>query len=177
MTYAFEEDKRFCDLVKHVLNAEGGYVNHPEDPGGPTKNGIALAYNADALKPFGIFNAEDMRTKMTPEIAKQIYYRRYWTAVMCQTIASDRLAYMHFDTAVNCGVGAACASLLKLTWHDKFKYLEAEGKNVDFWWKAYVQYSAARKRYYTRCKNRKPFIDGWVNRLALCDDHAVEMVD
>lgn len=169
----YKADKRFLDLVGLVLDSEKGYVNHPEDPGGPTNCGIAWNYNTLILRELGI---TDIR-QVTPDIARYIYYRKYWTSVMCQTIASDRLAYMHFDTAVNCGVGAAASCMIKLTNDDKLRFMEAEGKNLDFWWKCYTEYAAARKRYYTRCKNRKPFIDGWVNRLADCDERAVKMFD
>lgn len=175
--YDYSADPRFEKLVGFVLRSEGGYVNHPDDPGGPTKCGIALNYNSLICRQFGIVDAASMRDKMTPDIAKQIYFHKYWTAVACEKIASDRLAYIHFDCAVNCGVGAASSAMIKLTSGAKLPYFEADGKNIDLWWKAFVEYEAARLRYYVRCKNRKPFIDGWINRICDVIDTAIKLPD
>lgn len=156
----FRKDTRFLELVKHVLNSEGGYVNHPSDPGGPTFRGIAYNYNVLILRELGI---SDVR-EVTKDIAMYIYYRKYWKAALCHMIASDRIAYIHFDCAVNCGLGAAANCIIKLS--KNYKFFEAEGKNVDLWWRLFVEYIVARTQYYVRCKNRKPFIDGWMNRLS-----------
>ncbi|MEO1695549.1 MAG: TIGR02594 family protein, partial [Pseudomonadota bacterium] len=43
---AFEADAtdaRFAVCLAHVLRMEGGYVNDPHDPGGPTNKGVTLA--------------------------------------------------------------------------------------------------------------------------------------
>jgi lysozyme family protein len=74
-----------------VLQNEGGYVNHPSDPGGETKYGITKRQYPE----LDIAN-------LTVEQAKGIYKRDYWDA-----ISGDRLppqiATLVFDCAVNQG--------------------------------------------------------------------------
>ncbi len=75
-----------------------GYVNDPADRGGETKYGVAKRPNPDL----------DI-TKLDWEAAKRVYFRRYWLASNCDdlTLMSPRLAVLHFDGAVNHGVGRA----------------------------------------------------------------------
>ena len=75
-----------------------GYVNDPLDLGGETKYGVARNANPDL----------DI-TKLTWDAAKRVYFRRYWLAANCDdlTLISPRLAVLHFDGAVNHGVGRA----------------------------------------------------------------------
>jgi lysozyme family protein len=84
-------DRAFEIVVGH----EGGYVNHPADPGGETKFGISKhAY------PSLVISA------VTLEDAKAIYYRDYWQRVKCDELP-DLLRYPMFDAAVNSGVERA----------------------------------------------------------------------
>lgn len=75
-----------------------GYVNDPLDRGGETKFGVAKNANPD-------LNITDL----TWDAAKRVYFRRYWLASNCDdiTLMSPRLAVLHFDGAVNHGVGRA----------------------------------------------------------------------
>lgn len=75
-----------------------GYVNDPFDRGGETKFGVAKNANRDL----------DI-AKLDWEGAKRVYFRRYWLASNCDdiTLMSPRLAVLHFDGAVNHGVGRA----------------------------------------------------------------------
>lgn len=75
-----------------------GYVNDPLDRGGETKYGVAKTANPD-------LNI----TELDWDAAKRVYFRRYWLASNCDdvTLMSPRLAVLHFDGAVNHGVGRA----------------------------------------------------------------------
>lgn len=75
-----------------------GYVNDPLDRGGETKYGVAKNANMDL----------DI-TNLDWDAAKRVYFRRYWLASNCDdvTLMSPRLAVLHFDGAVNHGVGRA----------------------------------------------------------------------
>jgi lysozyme family protein len=76
-----------------------GYVNDPDDAGGETKYGIAKNANPDV----DIANLDW-------EGAKEIYYKKYWLAAKCDKM-NGRVAVLHFDGAVNHGVGRAAKFL------------------------------------------------------------------
>jgi lysozyme family protein len=81
-------DAAFERLVGH----EGGYVNHPADPGGETKYGISKSS----------YPREDIRG-MTLARAKEIYRRDYWGPAGCDAVP-DAIKFDLFDAAVNSGV-------------------------------------------------------------------------
>lgn len=61
-------------IIDRILRAEGGYVDHPADRGGPTNFGVTLStLRAWRVAPVG---AEDVR-RLTREEARAIYRRRY----------------------------------------------------------------------------------------------------
>jgi uncharacterized protein (TIGR02594 family) len=106
----------FSAALKHVLEMEGGWTDDPFDPGGPTNFGITLATYAaqtDAdvnAQTFPKLKA-DLRL-VSPETVRAIYLSRYWRPSRAGQLPPP-LALMHFDAAVNHGVGGA-ASLLQL---------------------------------------------------------------
>lgn len=84
-------DRAFEAIIGH----EGGYVNHPDDPGGETKYGITKRS----------YPKENIRA-LTLERAKEIYRRDFW-----EPVRADELPYVVafnlFDAAVNSGRGQA----------------------------------------------------------------------
>ena len=142
-----------------ILEAEGGLVDDPNDPGGLTKYGISQA----AFPDLDIVN-------LTPEQAIGIYATDYWEPAKCPALP-QALALVHFDAAVNCGVGQAARFLQ-----------QAVGVTVDgivgpvtiaAAWKApeaVGAYLSVREAFYRRLAQANPaegvFLDGWLNRLA-----------
>lgn len=59
----------FDRVMRFISRVEGGWSNHPDDRGGATKYGII----ASVARRHGY----DVRS-LTPEQAKQIYYKDYW---------------------------------------------------------------------------------------------------
>lgn len=89
--------------LKKVLTYEGGYVNHPNDPGGPTNFGITLEvarryWKADAT-------AADVK-RMPVSVAKDIYKARYWKAVNGDNLPAG-VDLATFDFGVNSGPSRA----------------------------------------------------------------------
>lgn len=88
-------DQAFDILLKH----EGGFVDHPDDPGGATRFGITEAVARE------VGYRGDMRG-LPLDLAKRIYRERYWDAVRAEQLPAQ-VRYVVFDAAVNSGVGQA----------------------------------------------------------------------
>lgn len=86
-------DEAFDRLIGH----EGGYANHPEDPGGETMFGVT-AHVARANGFTG--NMRDLPR----DRAKAIYRENYWTPVRADQLRDD-VRFDVFDGAVNSGAG------------------------------------------------------------------------
>lgn len=90
----------FSAALARVLVHEGGYSNHPSDPGGPTMRGIIQrvydAYRAGKGQP-----KRPVRSISTAEL-EEIYRRQYWDAVRADELPPG-IDYAVFDGAVNSG--------------------------------------------------------------------------
>jgi lysozyme family protein len=93
-----------------LLAHEGGYSNHPSDPGGPTNFGITIFDYRKYVKPGA--TAADVRG-MTVEEAKRIYRTRYWDAQRCDELPAGP-DYAVFDYGVNSGIGRSAKVLRRL---------------------------------------------------------------
>lgn len=93
----------YDESLRRLLIHEGGYSNHPSDPGGPTKFGITISDYREYVKPGA--TAADVRA-MTIEDAKAIYRAHYWDALRCDELPAG-LDYAVFDYGVNSGIGRA----------------------------------------------------------------------
>lgn len=97
---------------KFVARWEGGFVDDRFDPGGATKWGITIrtliAKGLD-LNNDGAVDRRDI-LDMTPEQALEIYRTDYWIAAACPRLPAA-LALVHYDCAVNQGVGRAARIL------------------------------------------------------------------
>jgi uncharacterized protein (TIGR02594 family) len=97
----------YDEALKRVLVHEGGYSDHPSDPGGPTNWGITIhdarAYwRKDAT-------AADVRN-MPIDVAKDIYRSKYWDAMRCDDLPAG-VDYAVFDYGVNSGIARAAKVL------------------------------------------------------------------
>ena len=145
----------FRRSLAFVSRWEGGYVNHPSDPGGATNKGIIQstynAYRASKGLP-----ARDVRLIADQEV-EDIYFTRYWKASGSDQLTS-RLATVHFDTAVNMGVGAASGLLQQAR-------QSANGDEMS----VVRRYLDLREARYRAIVANKPsmgvFLQGWLNRL------------
>ena len=82
-----------------VLKHEGGYADHPNDPGGPTNYGITLAVARE--------NGYVGHMRNLPlSTAKAIYRKNYWDALNCDKLPIG-VDYAVFDYGVNSGVSRA----------------------------------------------------------------------
>lgn len=164
-----KSDDRLAIALKFTLRWEGGYVNHPADPGGATNKGVIQrvydAYRRDMKKP-----TEPVRN-ITDEEVHDIYETRYWNKAKCPTLAMD-LDTVQFDTAVNMGVGRAV----------KFMQFAVDCPADGVWGPITAgkvadcdpgvtlkRYCDRREAFYHGLASRRPkmkvFLKGWMNRL------------
>lgn len=104
--------------IERVLKHEGGYANHPRDPGGETNLGITWP----ALKRAqakGIVEASRTIRTLTRDDARAIYYEDYYKPL--EWIDNDALRFQVFDAAVNSGVSRA------ISWLQRVLGVEADG--------------------------------------------------
>lgn len=96
-------------LIEEVIAREGGYVNHPDDRGGPTNWGITEA----VARRQGYMG--DMRA-LPRRDAAAIYRRLYWHKPQFDAVAAraPALAAELFDTGINMGTGTATAFLQRV---------------------------------------------------------------
>jgi lysozyme family protein len=93
------------EAIAITLKWEGGYSNHPADPGGPTNWGITIA---DARK-YWKKNATAADVKAMPkQVAIDIYANKYWKTQYydCDSLASG-VDLAVFDFGVNSGPSRA----------------------------------------------------------------------
>src|SRR6056300_2041872 len=94
---------QFYDALAIILKHEGGYVNHPLDPGGITNLGVTKRVYEDWVG----HEVDDATMRgLEPADVSPIYKKNYWDKVRCGDLPSGvNLAV--FDSAVNSGTRRA----------------------------------------------------------------------
>jgi len=150
-------DEAFDRLIGH----EGGYSNHPADPGGETMWGVT----ADVARANGY--AGPMKD-MPRDVAKAIYERLYWKAAQCDKMPSA-IAFQVFDAAVNHGVSQAVKLL------QRSLGVSADGVigpqtitklALTPVCALVLRFNAEREEFYTGLSTWASFGKGWSRRVA-----------
>ena len=84
---------------------EGGYVDHPDDPGGATNKGVTQR-TYDAWRERQKLPPQHVRDIHESEVL-QIYFEGYWRAGHCHRMPGDAAALILFDACVNHGLRPA----------------------------------------------------------------------
>lgn len=155
--------------LKFVLRWEGGFVNHPDDPGGRTNKGITQKVY-DQWRARQGAPVQDVKLIGDAEV-EAIYEAGYWLAARCDLL-DDPLFLVQFDTAVNMGVGRAVRFLqdaVNCPVDGDFgpgteKAFAACDRGA-----AVIRYCNSREAFYGRLIAKNPkletFRKGWLNRL------------
>lgn len=166
----------FEKCLETILHHEGGYVNHPKDPGGETNLGVTKR----VWEEWG--GTKDMKD-LTPEDVAPLYKKNYWDRVKGDDLPSG-LDLAVFDWAVNSGTGRAAKKLQSMigtvadggigpnTLRILGEYIEAEGgiENV------IRNYAAVRQEFYESLSTFETFGKGWTRRNEETAELALEMV-
>lgn len=100
-------ESNFDVCLPLVLKHEGGYVDHPSDPGGATNRGVTKKAWEEWV---GREVTKDDIRALTVADVTPFYRKRYWDACKCDRLPSG-LDYAVFDVAVNSGTGRAAKFL------------------------------------------------------------------
>ena len=152
--------KSFKEIIKKVLEHEGGYVNDPKDLGGETKYGITKRFYPDI----------DIKN-LTIEQATEIYKKDYWDRNKVESLPQN-LWHIYFDMCVNMGKRTA-VKVLQRAAVNKGRDIEVDGglgpmtigalKGVEL-----DRVRAFRVKYYVDLITAKPeqekFYLGWFRR-------------
>lgn len=168
-------DRNFERALPLVLKHEGGFVNHPKDPGGATNKGVTIATFRRYVKADG--TVADLKAISDEQVAT-VYYRHYWSAVNAQALPSG-VDYAVFDFAVNSGPSRAVKFLQKVlgvTQDGRVgpKTIEA-AKGLSANW-IVEQLCDARLAWLKTLKTWPAFGKGWTNRVRDVRDDARKMV-
>ena len=163
------ETADFGAALRFVLSQEGGFVDHPADPGGRTNFGVTQRAFDRWRRRRGL-PAKDVAdlTRDAPDLA-EFYREQFWALGKCPRLPA-RVALAHFDGCVNQGVGTANGQLQRAAG------VEADMVIGPVTLAAVAVYDPAdllsilfreRLRHYvTRPKARRDaFLAGWLTRV------------
>tara|TARA_B110000046_G_scaffold159617_1_gene172247 strand:+ start:442 stop:957 length:516 start_codon:yes stop_codon:yes gene_type:complete len=149
--------------LKMILHHEGGYVNHPSDPGGRTNLGVTQAVYEDWVD--GPVTEDQMRSLTVADVTP-IYKRNYWDRVKADDLPAG-VDFCTFDLAVNGGTGRGAKMLQKVVGVTQdggigSQTLAAVSRMspVDI----IENYAAQREAFYRRLKTFDTFGRGWLRR-------------
>lgn len=168
----------FDKCMDVILKKEGGYVNHPRDPGGPTNMGITIYTLSDYRKKE--CSADDVKN-LTVNEACEIYRQNYWEPLSCDDLPSG-LDLSVFDMGVNAGVLRGAKILQKIvgarpdgiigsqTLLAVNEYVKSKGVG-----KLLEEYKQGRIDFYCTLPTFDVFGQGWKNRANTVYIESLEM--
>ena len=95
--------ENFERALSEVLHHEGGFVNHPSDPGGMTNLGCTKKVWEEWV---GHEVDEKAMRALTPADVAPLYKAKYWDKIKGDELP-DGVDYVVFDCAINSGPGRA----------------------------------------------------------------------
>ena len=161
----------FDECLKMLLHHEGGYVNHPSDPGGETNLGVTKK----VYQEWG--GTKDMKD-LTVEDVAPIYKKNYWDRCKCDDLESG-VDWVVFDWAVNSGTGRAAKAIQKICGASQDgaigpKTLALISKqNTEY---VIEEFGKIRQDFYESLKTFDTFGKGWTRRNKETTAKALEMI-
>jgi lysozyme family protein len=161
--------------LETILHHEGGYVNHPKDPGGETNLGVTKK----VYQEHG--GTKDMKDLLVEDVAP-IYKKGYWDKMKCDDIPSG-LDLCLFDFGVNAGPGRAAKFLQSMigttvdggigpnTLAKLEEYIRENGEH-----EAVNKYQEMRQKYYEQLSTFATFGRGWTRRVQETTKLALDLI-
>lgn len=169
-------EANFSACLKKVLVHEGGFSNHPADPGGATMKGVTQrVYTAYRLGK----NLPDQSVRwINNGELEDIYKRQYWDAVRGDELPSG-VDYCIFDAAVNSG------PIRAIRWLQSALEVKADGifgivtkQAVERFGPANLirRYCASRLGWLKLLNTWPVFGKGWGRRVTEVERDALKMI-
>ena len=169
----------FDECLKLILHHEGGYVNHPKDPGGETNMGVTKrVYEKWCME--NDLQQKDMKDLEFNDVAP-IYKENYWDRVKADQLPAG-LDLCVFDWAVNSGTGRAAKKLQGMigttvdggigpnTLKALNAYVQIEGLESTI-----ATYTDIRQNFYVSLSTFDTFGKGWTRRNQETEMEAFKM--
>ena len=162
----------FDECLKMLLHHEGGYVNHPSDPGGETNLGVTKK----VYQEWG--GTKDMKD-LTVEDVAPIYKKNYWDRCKCDDLESG-VDWVVFDWAVNSGTGRSAKAIQKICGAAQDgaigpKTLALIGtQNTQY---VIEEFGKIRQDFYESLKTFDTFGKGWTRRNKETTEKAMKMME
>ena len=161
--------------LKTILHHEGGYVNHPKDPGGETNLGVTKR----VYQEHG--GTKDMKDLLVEDVAP-IYKKGYWDRMKGDDLPGG-LDLCVFDFGVNAGPNRAAKFLQKMigttvdggigpnTLAKVEEYIRENGEH-----ESVEKYQSMRQKYYERLPTFATFGKGWTRRVEETTKLALDII-
>ena len=168
--------ENFDKCLKMLLKHEGGFVNHPDDPGGITNLGVTKKVYDEWI---GRESTEQEMRDLTPDDVGPIYKKNYWNRVKGDSLYSG-LDWACFDWAVNSGSGRPAKAVQRAVGATQdgaigpatlALVMEKDPKFI-------IEYvHDVRQDFYKSLKTFETFGRGWTRRNKETLEQALEMLD
>ena len=167
--------ENYDKCLETILHHEGGYVNHPSDPGGETNMGVTKK----VYKDFG--GTKDMKDLEFDDVAP-IYRKNYWDRMKCDNVPAG-LDLCLFDFGVNAGTGRSAKFLQRIigtvadggigpnTLKKLNEYIDTHGIEATI-----IEFQEDRQEFYEKLNTFKTFGKGWTRRVDETTELALSMI-
>lgn len=169
--------------LAHVLEMEGGWSDDPHDPGGPTNRGLIVsdlaAYRGVNVTPANRPRLVSELKTITEETLRDIYHKQYWQPAACPAMPA-RLAFFHFDAAVNHGLKGAARLLqqaLGVTDDGDIGPITLRAANTSNTAECIDRYAERRRARYRSLPHFWRFGRGWLRRVDRTHAAALRLSD
>ena len=165
-----------------TLEREGGFINHPNDPGGATNKGITQ-FTFDNYNKLLNHPLRSVKTITDSEV-ESIYEKMYWNKINGDKLPQP-LDVIVFDTAVNIGPAKALMLLERIKaatlshskifgWEELCNLPHTEREPL---MRLFVfHYLNERRNYYHNLVKQNSkfdvFLKGWLSRTKILEEHA-----
>ena len=163
----------FEKCLELVLKSEGGWVNHPSDPGGETNLGVTkrvweeyVGHPVESLK------------KLTKEDVAPLYEQKYWRPCYGEVLPRG-LDFVVFSMGINAGPGRSIKLLQSSVGCVPDGVIGPRTRELIFDSNCatlIAKFSETRRHYYESLKTFPVFGKGWLARVDREELEALSMV-